>query len=299
MENYHSPETDTPIDLNIQWYPGHMTKTRRMLQENISLVEIVIELLDARIPYSSKNPDIDNLAANKHRIIVLNKCDLANPDITKQWQEYYKEKGFNVITASSLSGKGLDDIINISNTLMKPKVEALKARGRISYPTRAMILGIPNVGKSTLINRYAGKTAAKTADKPGVTRGKQWIKIKNNFELLDTPGILWPKFDDKAVGLKLAFTGAINDDIIDMTLLAYAFINIIKKITPECLKDRYKIEFDQRNTCAEILDLIAIARGFKMKGNKLDMERAAITLMDEFRGTKLGKISLERPDIFH
>jgi ribosome biogenesis GTPase A len=284
------------INLNVQWYPGHMAKTRRMLKENISLVEIVIELLDARIPFSSKNPDIDALAENKHRIIVLNKADLADAEATKKWQTYYKKKGFHVVMTSSLSGKGLDEIINTSNALMQPKIDALKAKGRISYPIRAMIAGIPNVGKSTLINKYAGKTAAKTADKPGVTRGKQWIKMKNNFELLDTPGILWPKFDDKSVGLKLAFTGAINDDIIDMTLLAYAFINLIKEIFPDSLKQRYKIDFSAQETSAQILDKIADARGFKMKGNKLNLERAAITLLDEFRGAKLGKISLETPE---
>jgi ribosome biogenesis GTPase A len=298
MENNHAADAagiDLNPQLNLQWYPGHMAKTRKMLNEKIALVEIVIELLDARIPFSSKNPDIDALAQKKHRIIVLNKADLADAETTKKWQTYYQERAFHVVITSSLSGKGLDEIIALSHRLMQPKIEALKARGRISYPIRAMIAGIPNVGKSTLINKYAGKTAAKTADRPGVTRGKQWIKMKNNFELLDTPGILWPKFDDKAVGRKLAFTGAINDDIIDMTLLAYAFISHIKPIAPDSLKQRYKIEFTADDSASVILDRIAEARGFKMKGNKLDLERAAITLLDEFRAAKLGRISLEMP----
>ncbi len=287
---------DLKIDMDIQWYPGHMTKTIRMLKEHIALVEIVIELLDARIPYSSKNPDIDNLATGKHRIIVLNKADLADDETTKKWQKYYRDKGFNVIISNSLSGKGLDEIIALCNTLLKPKVEALKKRGRISYPIRAMIVGIPNVGKSTLINKYAGKAVAKTADKPGVTRGKQWIKLKNNVELLDTPGMLWPKFDDKSVGIRLAFTGAVNDNIIEMTLLAYAFINQVKNISPEVLKARYNIDFNETATCADILELIAESRGFKLKGGRLDLERAAIVLIDEFRGLRLGRISLETPE---
>ena len=208
---------------NIQWYPGHMTKTRRMMEENISLVDIVIELVDARIPYSSKNPDLDTLAKNKHRILLLNKCDLADERATDIWQEYFEKQGFRVIRINALKGNGLGEVTETARSLMKEKIEKLKARGRINVPIRSMIVGIPNVGKSTFINKYVGKVTAKTGDKPGVTRGKQWIKLKKDFELLDTPGILWPKFEDQQVGLKLAFTGAINDDILDPENMALAF----------------------------------------------------------------------------
>ena len=210
---------------NIQWYPGHMTKTRRMMEENISLVDIVIELVDARIPYSSKNPDLDTLAKNKHRILLLNKCDLADERATDIWQEYFEKQGFRVIRINALKGNGLGEVTETARGLMKEKIEKLKARGRINVPIRSMIVGIPNVGKSTFINKYVGRVTAKTGDKPGVTRGKQWIKLKKDFELLDTPGILWPKFEDQQVGLKLAFTGAINDDILDPENMAIAFIN--------------------------------------------------------------------------
>ena len=211
--------------MHIQWYPGHMTKTRRMMEETISLVDIVIELVDARIPYSSKNPDLDELAKNKHRILLMNKSDLADPAATEIWTKYFEEKGFHVIEMNAIKGTGMADVTNAARALMKDKIEKLRARGRINVPIRAMIAGIPNVGKSTFINKYVGKTTAKTGDKPGVTRGKQWIKLKKDFELLDTPGILWPKFEDQQVGLKLAFTGAINDDILDSQTLATALIN--------------------------------------------------------------------------
>lgn len=282
--------------MNIQWYPGHMTKTRRMMQENIGLVDIVIELLDARIPYSSKNPDIDELAKNKHRIIILNKVDLADEEKTKKWIKYFEKKDFKVILVNSITGKGLKDITEVSIDLMKEKVERLKNRGRIFVPTRAMIVGIPNVGKSTLINKYVGKTMAKTGDKPGVTRGKQWIKIKKDFELLDTPGILWPKFEDKNVGLKLAFTGAVNDDILDSYTLATNFIEYINKIYPNVLKDRYKIEYTEENKNTDILEKIGIKRQFKTKGGEIDLRRTSDILIDEFRACKLGKITLEEPE---
>ncbi|MGL4791855.1 MAG: ribosome biogenesis GTPase YlqF, partial [Anaerotignaceae bacterium] len=201
--------------MNIQWYPGHMTKTRRMMEENLSLVDVVIELIDARIPYSSKNPEIDNLAKNKLRIIVMNKSDLASEKSTAIWVKHFEDQGFKVILTDSVAGKGVKSVTDVAKDLMAEKIARLKARGRLFTPVRSMICGIPNVGKSTFINKYVGKTSAKTGDKPGVTRGKQWIKVKKDFELLDTPGILWPKFEDQQVGLKLAFTGAINDDILD------------------------------------------------------------------------------------
>ena len=285
--------------MNIQWYPGHMTKTRRMMQENIGLVDIVIELLDARIPFSSKNPDIDELAKNKHRIIILNKVDLADEKKTKLWTEYFEAKNFKVILVNSITGKGLKDITEVSTELMKEKVERLKQRGRIFVPTRAMIVGIPNVGKSTLINKFVGKSIAKTGDKPGVTRGKQWIKIKKDFELLDTPGILWPKFEDQKVGLKLAFTGAVNDDILDSYTLALNFIDYLRQIYPNALKERYGIEFSEDDQADYILKEIGTARSFKTKGGEIDLTRASDILIDEFRACRLGKITLEETEEFN
>lgn len=281
--------------MNIQWYPGHMTKTKRMMQENISLVDIVIELLDARLPYSSKNPDIDNLAKDKLRIIVLNKVDLADEKLTKLWQKYFEEKGFKVVLTNSNSGKGISDITAVSRELMQEKIERLRKRGRIFVPIRAMIVGIPNVGKSTLINKYVGKAMAKTGDKPGVTRSKQWVKIKKDFELLDTPGILWPKFNDKNVGLKLGFTGAIKDDIIDKYTLAVKLIETLVKNQPKSLKLRYNIEYNINETPEDILIKIGESRGFKIKGGQVDTERSSIILLDELRGGKLGRITLESP----
>ncbi len=281
--------------MNIQWYPGHMTKTKRIIQENISLVDIVIELLDARIPYSSKNPDIDDLAKNKFRIIVLNKCDLADDKSTYVWEEYFKDKGFRVIKTNSIKGNGINDLTKIARELMKEKIERQKARGRIFVPIRSMIVGIPNVGKSTFINKYVGKSTAKTGDKPGVTKNKQWIRIKKDFELLDTPGILWPKFEDEKVGLKLAFTGAINDNILDIETLGAEFINHILKIDVECIKKRYNIEFNVSDIPLKILEKIGQARGFILKGGSIDISRTAAILIDEYRAGKLGKITLELP----
>ena len=281
--------------MNVQWYPGHMTKARRLLNQDISLVDIVIELLDARIPYSSKNPDIDKLASQKRRIIALNKHDLADPRKTSVWVKYYKDKGFSVIETDSVSGKGMDTIAELARLLMRDKAERQKSRGRILSSIRAMVVGVPNVGKSTLINKYTGSASAKAADKPGVTRGKQWIRIREGFELLDTPGILWPKFDDKNVGLNLSFTGAIDDRILDRIEIAEAFISLMRKTAPAAVKTRYKIDFEDEAPY-EILEKIARARGFLLRGSRLDTERAAIVLLDEFRAGKLGRITLEEPD---
>ncbi len=282
--------------MNIQWDPGHMTKTRRMMEETISLVDIVIELVDARIPYSSKNPDLDHLARNKHRIILLNKSDLADERATTIWEAYFVEKGFRVIRMNALKGNGMGEVTEVARDLMKEKVERLRARGRINVPIRSMIVGIPNVGKSTFINKYVGKITAKTGDKPGVTRGKQWIKLKKDFELLDTPGILWPKFEDQQVGLKLAFTGAINDDILDAQTMATEFIAHMMKRNSGSICKRYGVEIGEETKAHEVLEAIAISRGFKLKGDEPDLQRAAKILLDEFRGGKLGKITLELPE---
>ena len=283
-------------DMQIQWYPGHMTKTKRMMNENLSLVDVVIELIDARIPYSSRNPDIDDLAKNKFRIIILNKSDLADDKSTSVWKEYYEAKGFRVITTNSLKGTGISLVTTAAKELMADKIKAQQARGRLFVPIRAMIAGIPNVGKSTFINKYVGKTTAKTGDKPGVTRGKQWIRIKKDMELLDTPGILWPKFEDKEVGIKLAFIGSINDDIIDLEGLATGLINLLNERFPSLVPKRYGIIIEENDTPHILLEKIGKARGFVSKGGSIDLGRTAKIILDEFRGGKLGKITLEMPE---
>ena len=285
--------------MNIQWYPGHMTKTRRMMEENISLVDIVIELVDARIPYSSKNPDLDTLAKNKHRILLLNKCDLADERATDIWQEYFEKQGFRVIRINALKGNGLGEVTETARGLMKEKIEKLKARGRINVPIRSMIVGIPNVGKSTFINSYAGKACAKTGNKPGVTKGKQWIRLNKNVELLDTPGILWPKFEDQTVGLKLALIGAIKDEILNIDELSLELIKVLTAYYPGALQARYGTEeqaIDETAAPAEILRGIAENRRCVAKGGEIDYSKAATLLIDEFRSGKLGRITLERPD---
>lgn len=283
-------------DMQIQWYPGHMTKTKRMMNENLSLVDVVIELIDARIPYSSRNPDIDDLAKNKFRIIILNKSDLADDKSTSVWKEYYEAKGFRVITTNSLKGTGISLVTTAAKELMADKIKAQQARGRLFVPIRAMIAGIPNVGKSTFINKYVGKTTAKTGDKPGVTRGKQWIRIKKDMELLDTPGILWPKFEDKEVGIKLAFIGSINDDIIDLEGLATGLINLLNERFPSLVPKRYGIIIEENDTPHILLEKIGKARGFVSKGGSIDLGRTAKIILDEFRGGKLGRITLEMPE---
>ena len=288
--------------MNIQWYPGHMTKTRRMMQANMALVDVVIELLDARIPYSSKNPDMDELAGNKRRLILLNKADLADLLVTRQWEEYYRGRGFNTLAISATEKKIAIRLTETVRLIMAEKIAREKARGRLSVNIRAMVVGIPNVGKSTLINQLsgaAGRGGAPTAtgDKPGVTRGKQWIKVAKDFDLLDTPGVLWPKFEEKAVGERLAFTGAINDTILDTISLSENLIRWLSEEKPEALISRYKLSQETQGLeSRELLEAIAIARGFKVKGGDVDCERAANTLLDEFRAGRLGRISLEKPD---
>ncbi len=284
--------------MNIQWYPGHMTKTKRNMEKEIKLCDIVIELLDARVPNSSRNPDMDRLAQNKKRLIVLNKSDMADERITREWKKYYESQGFAVVVANSIKGNGINDITTVSRELMSEKIERLKAKGRIFVPIRAMIVGIPNVGKSTLINKYVGKSMAKTGDRPGVTRTSQWIKIKKDFELLDTPGILWPKFEDQQVGINLAMTGAINDQILDRAELACCAIRALCPLYSKNIKDRYKIEFTEdeaQETPHIILEKIAEARKFVKKGNQYDFDRTSIIFLDELRGCKLGNISFEKP----
>lgn len=283
--------------MNIQWYPGHMTKTMRALAKDISLVDIVLELLDARIPYSSKNPDIAELARRKKHIVILNKADLADEAVTSKWKRFYESAGLSVVAINSVSGGGTAEVMSAALELMKVKFGKDREKGRVSSITRAMVVGVPNVGKSTLINRYAGRQAAAAADKPGVTRGRQWIKIGPGFELLDTPGVLWPKFDDPNVGIKLAITGAVSDNIPDMVLLSFELIKLLGAVKPDSLKARYGVSIEEGSLPEVVLERIGEARGFKLKGGLIDEERAAITLLDEFRGGKLGRISLEEPMI--
>ncbi len=281
--------------MNIQWYPGHMTKAKRMMQEDIKLIDIVIELLDARVPISSRNPDIDTLANNKFRLVLLNKSDLADEKVTNQWEAYFKEKGIMVVTINARNGQGMKVITAKVQEACKEKIERDRKRGIMNRPIRAMIVGIPNVGKSTFINSFAKKACTKVGNKPGVTKGKQWIKINKSVELLDTPGILWPKFEDDTVGEHLAFIGSINDEILQKTELACDLISFMVEHYPGVLGERYQI--DEGEAASAILEGIARNRGCLLKGNELNFEKAAIILLDEFRNGKLGRISLEKPSL--
>jgi len=284
--------------MQIQWYPGHMTKTKRMLIAQMGLIDVVVEVLDARVPLSSRNPDIDSLAKNKKRILVLNKADLASPEITTQWEDYFRKLGFFTLRLNAKDNdkkrNGVNKFYEMLREIMKERAASQLKRGRINVPTRAMIVGIPNVGKSTFINMLAGRASTGTADRPGVTRGRQWIKVDNSIDLLDTPGVLWPKFEDADVGLKLACTGAVSDNVVDQVTLAENLIHLLKTADPKAIAERYKVELVS-DDMREMLTAIGEARGFKMKGGIIDIERAAIILLDEFRGGKLGRISLERP----
>ena len=278
----------------INWFPGHMVKTKREIKENLKLVDAVIEIRDARIPNSSKNPDIDQLCKGKPRIILLNKCDLANEKITKEWKKSLENSETVVLAVNALKNDGLKNIKPALLKLLKEKHDRLKAKGLVKITTRVMVVGIPNVGKSTFINKMARNNIAKTGDRPGVTKSKQWIKTSIGIELLDTPGVLWPKFEDEQVGLNLAFTGAIKDEIMDIEELAF---NLVKKLEVDFkdeLMTRYKLEHLSEETI-ENLDNIARKRGCLISGGNIDYNRIAVILLDEFRGGKIGRISLERP----
>ena len=278
--------------MNYQWYPGHMTKARRMMQENIKLIDLVIELVDARIPISSRNPDIDELGKGKSRIILLNKSDLADPVWNKKWVEYFSNQGMGVLEINSRTGMGIKSIQGLVQEVCKEKIERDRKRGIVNRPVRAMVVGIPNVGKSTFINSFAGKACAKTGNKPGVTKGKQWIRLNKGLELLDTPGILWPKFEDQQVGMRLAFIGSMNDEILIPDELACDLIGAIKALYPKALQERY--EADPAGKPIEILEAVAESRKCYAKGEQLDLGKAAGILIDDFRSGKLGRITLER-----
>ena len=281
--------------MHFQWYPGHMTKARRQMQEDIKLIDLVIELVDARIPLSSRNPDIDELGKNKARLILLNKADLADESRTAAWSEYFKGKGFFVVKLDARRKNGMKQIQDTIMEACREKIERDRKRGIINRPVRAMVVGIPNVGKSTFINTFAGKACAKTGNRPGVTKGKQWIRLNRNVELLDTPGILWPKFEDQSVGLRLALIGSIKDEILNIDELSLELIRILQRDYPGYINRRYEINEEQEPV--KVLEEIAFRRNCIQKGNEPDYGKAAALVIDEFRNGRLGKITLEFPQI--
>lgn len=281
--------------MNIQWFPGHMTKAQRMIEDSIKQVDAVCEILDARIPNSSRNPDIDRLAAGKPRLIILNRTDLADPKITAQWREFFEAQGIKILETDAKSGKGVSGFAPALSELLKDKIAGYAAKGQVNRPMRVMILGIPNVGKSTFINKIAKRKAAIAGDKPGVTRGKQWINIDKGLDLLDTPGILWPKFDSQEVGEMLAITNAIKADVLDKETLAANFMLRLREMYPEALTARYKLEPDPKANGFELLEQAAKKRGFLISKGEYDIERMANTLLGEYHDGKLGRISLEKP----
>jgi len=280
--------------VQIQWFPGHMTKTRRLIESNLKLVDLVAEIIDARIPESSRNPLIDEILKDKRRMIILNKADLADENLSKKWCGFFESKGIKAVLTESTSGKGINNFYSTVKLILKDKIERDKQRG-MKKPIKMMIVGIPNVGKSSFINRIAGDKRAKVEDRPGVTRGKQWIRLQNGIELLDTPGILWPKFEDEKVGLNLAFTGAVKDDITDIELVASKLCLVLADLIPEAFCVRYKLKSIDEIKVSEPLKVIGRKRGFLISGGEIDTERAARIFLDEFRGGKLGRVTLEKP----
>ena len=290
--------------LNIQWFPGHMTKAQRMIEEHMKQVDAVCEILDARIPMASRNPDIDRLAGDKPRIVVLNRTDLADPKATARWHTAFQRQSMTVLETDSRSGKGVNGFAGAVRTALRDKIEAYAAKGQVGRPVRVMVLGIPNVGKSTFINRIAGRKTAKTEDRPGVTRAKQWVPIDRGLELLDTPGILWPKFEDQSVGLNLAYTGAVKDEILDMETLGCHLMAYLGTNYPEALRTGYKLpSLPERQDGEEdvawgyrLLEAVGKKRGFLISGGEVDTERMAKILLDEYRAGKLGRFTLEMPE---
>ncbi len=291
---------------NIQWFPGHMAKTRRIMKSNLKLVDVVVEIIDARIPYSSRNPEMDYLVGGKPRLILLNKADSADETVTSMWIDYFKRSGVTALATDCRSGKNVSKFHSLLNEMMADKIAEWDAKGMKGRPIRIMIVGIPNVGKSSFINRLAGSKRTKVEDRPGVTRGKQWVNLDGNLELLDMPGVLWPKFEEKIVGERLAFTGAVKDDIMDMEYIACRFLEFLNENYPQLIINRYGVTTDdipsnddETMGCVqgyEILERIGRKRGFLISGGEINTERAAITVLDEFRSGTIGKISLEKPN---
>lgn len=282
--------------MNIQWFPGHMTKAQRMIEDNIKLVDAVCEILDARIPGASRNPDVDRLAAGKPRLVILNRTDLADPALTKRWRESFERKGMAVLETDAKSGRGVNGFVPAVRKVLANRLREYEAKGQAGRPLRVMILGIPNVGKSTFINKVAGRKAAAAGDKPGVTRGRQWINIDKSLDLLDTPGILWPKFDSQEVGELLAVTNAIKADVIDKETLAANFMLRLRSMYPQAIAERYKFEPDPEMNGFELLEQAAKKRGFLVSRGEYDIERMANTLLTEYHDGKLGRLTLELPD---
>ncbi|MCR5665137.1 MAG: ribosome biogenesis GTPase YlqF [Oscillospiraceae bacterium] len=282
--------------MNINWFPGHMTKARRMIEENVALVDAVCELLDARIPNASRNPDVDALTKGKPRLIVLNRCDLADPAVTKRWCAHYEARGFRVIETDARGGRGVRDFAPAARALLAERLKEYEAKGLVGRPLRLMVIGIPNVGKSTFINRVAGRKAALAGDRPGLTRGRQWIRIDAGLELLDTPGILWPKFESREVGELLAVTRAIKPEILDVETLAANFMLRLRALYPAALAERYGVDPAAELNGYELLERAARKRGFLVSRGEVDLERMANTLLGEYHDGKLGRLSLETPD---
>lgn len=282
--------------MNIQWFPGHMTKAQRMIEENLKLVDAVCEILDARIPRSSRNPDIDRLAGDKPRLVILNRCDLADPAVTARWKKYFEAQGLAILETDARTGKGVGGFAPAVRRLLADKIKDYESKGQVGRPLRVMILGIPNVGKSTFINKVAGRKAAIAGDKPGVTRGKQWINIDAGLDLLDTPGILWPRFDSQEVGEMLAITNAIKADVLDKETLGANFMLRLRAMYPQAIVDRYKFQPDPEMNGYELLEQAAKKRGFLVSRGEYDIERMANTLLGEYHEGKLGRLSLEAPD---
>lgn len=283
---------------NIQWFPGHMTKTKRKIQASLKLVDAVAEIVDARIPESSHNPDLNQIIQSKPRVVLLNKCDMADNKSTKQWIEYYEKNNIHALSVDCRSGKGVNGFVPMLNRVLKNKIDAMKLKGMANPTLRVMIVGIPNVGKSSFINRISKQTKAKVEDRPGVTRGNQWYTISKNFELLDTPGVLWPKFDDNTTAEYLAFTGAIKDQIMDTELLAMRLLELLVKIKPQMFMERFKLNDELLSSAGDsydLLNIIAKKRGMLISGGEIDTERASVMILDEFRSGKLGRITLETP----
>ena len=278
---------------NIQWFPGHMAKTRRLIKETLNIVDAVAEIVDARVPLSSQNPELESIVADKPRVVLLNKCDMADPNVTAQWIEYYAKQNIPAIAVDCRTGKGLDKFKTVVKETLKDKLEYYKSKGMVGRGLRTMVVGIPNVGKSSFINRMAGGGKAKVENRPGVTRGNQWFRIDKDLELLDTPGVLWPKFDDQTVGEHLAFTGAVTDRILDVELLAVRLLEILMQDYPNLLTERYG-ELDFEAEPYDVLEQIGKKRGFLQRGNSVNTERAANMLLEEYRNCKIGRITLER-----
>lgn len=286
---------ETDAKLNIQWYPGHMTKTRRQIEADLKLVDAVCEIVDARIPMSSRNPDIDAICGGKPRILVLNRMDLADPEATKKWAAFFRDKGMSVIATDCKSRRGISDFTPAARRACAEKLERDAKRG-MNRPLRVMVVGIPNVGKSTLINQISGRKGAKAENRPGVTRGKQWVTVDAGLQLLDTPGILWPKFEDPRVGMMLAYTGAVKENVIDLEELACFLMTLLHKHYPKALLDRYQVEAPEDTPGWELLEQAGRKRGYLVSGGEVNLERMARVLLDEFRGGKLGKFTLEMPE---